>query len=47
MYDIKKELKNKNLTEKTYEMMLEDFAKKTYHETDLDWSEIATKYNLG
>ena len=46
MFDIKKELEDRNLTEETYEKLLEDCQKKLSKEIDLDWSEICDKYGL-
>lgn len=47
MFDIKKELNNKGLTEERYEQLLEDCQKKINKESDDDWSEICERYNLG
>lgn len=46
MFNIKKELADKGLTEETYEELLDDCQKKINKEIDLDWSEIAEKYHL-
>lgn len=46
MFNIKKELADRGLTEETYEELLNDCQKKINKEIDLDWSEIAEKYNL-
>lgn len=46
MFDIKKELNNKGLTEEQYEQLLEDCQKKINKESDDDWSEICERYNL-
>lgn len=47
MFDIKKELQERGLTEQTYEQLLEECDKKTNKELDIDWGEISEKYNLG
>lgn len=46
MFDIEKELKDRGLTEETYEQMLDDFQKKTFRESDLDWVELSEKWKL-
>lgn len=46
MFDIKKKLEEKGLTEEKYEQLLEDCQKKLNKEIDLDWSELCEKYNL-
>lgn len=47
MFDIKKELQDRGLSEQTYEQLLEDCEKKTNRESELDWVEISEKYDLG
>lgn len=46
MFDIKKELEDRNLTEEIYEQLLEDCQKKLSKEIDLDWCELCDKYGL-
>ena len=47
MFDIKKELQERGLTEELYEQLLNDCQKKTHREIDIDWVELSDKYNLG
>lgn len=46
MFDIDKILKENGLTNESYEKMLDDFQKKTFRETDKDWSELAEEWGL-
>ena len=46
MFDIEKELKDRGLTEETYEHLLTDCQKKLDKEIDVDWSELCEKYSL-
>ena len=46
MLDLNGELLKYDLTEEEYESLLEDCEKKVARESDLDWQEIAEKYNL-
>ena len=47
MFDVEKIIKEKGFNEKTYEKMLDELQAKTHRETDIDWSELSEKYNLG
>lgn len=47
MFNIEEILKKKDLDEPTYEKLLDELQAKTHRESDLDWSEISDKYNLG
>lgn len=46
MFDIEKELKNKNLTPEIYEDILKDCSNKVHKIGDLDWIDIVNKYDL-
>ena len=46
MYNFEEELAKYGLTTETYEQLLTDCSNKVQKITDLDWSEICSKYNL-
>lgn len=47
MFNIKEILTEYGLNEQQYENLLQDCSNKTHKETDIDWSEISEKYNIG
>ena len=46
MFDIEKTLAEYGLTSERYEELLKDCSDKVYKVSDIDWSEIATKYGI-
>lgn len=46
MFDIEKELKNKNLTPEIYENILKDCSNKVHKIGEFDWIDIVNKYDL-
>ncbi len=47
MYDFEKELAKYGLTCDTYEELLKECSDKVQKITDVEWSELISKYNLG
>lgn len=47
IYDFEKELAKYGLTTETYEALLKECSDKVQKITDIDWSELTSKYNLG
>ena len=46
MFDIEKTLADYGLTIERYEELLKDCSDKVYKVSDIDWSEIASKYGI-
>ena len=47
IYDFEKELSKYGLTPETYEALLKDCSDKVQRITDIEWSELISKYDLG
>ena len=46
IFNIEETLQEYDLTEETYESLLKDCSDKLSGITDIDWSEIASKYGI-